>query len=929
MLLSLKSLPWILLTTIVSVFAIGSGNHILDSEIIRELAKAFSTETTTTPTTKELLKIDTQSQNSFENVFLNQHGPTAAGIPQENQSNTDIAGIDGTGRPLPTPLPSTGADKGSDKDIAEIDGTGGPVTVPGTPKPDTDIAGIDGTGAADSDGSKEIIILPPPPPPPPVIAKSTIVRGTAQHEDGYIVVNGIRFKVNEETEILIDGNSSGSNTSVISNGQIIIIEGDVEEASEENELSEKAEEKPEGVAKKVTYSTQLKGEITQTTQNTITVLGQTVILPITDKEADLVSKLGLEEGHIVEVSGFENSNGEIEATYIEKISNDNSSQLIGTISQLNEEEKSFKVNGLTIVYTEIDQVELLNNDQVVNIEGSVNQETSVLEATQLKPAKSILNSEVERVELQGLITEFTDAGNFKIGDVSISTDLQTVFTGNDRDDLQKDVKIEVEGYVDSNNVLYAEKLLFLVAQLTSHPTQSRVSAPSDTFTWSDADADEYRLIFYTNKEEYDQTFDGDTTSVTINTLPENSAGFYVFLLTKQDGFWTRKIYYLYGSGAIPKPKLTTHESGDILESRTATFKWDAIPGVNSYRLRVINYDSQLEYYDQIFTQPETVTIHNLPNNGADINVSLFAEYNGWWDRTPYDLISVKEIRNAKIISHTEGQQLLGTTDTFIWEDVGAEQYHIRVSRIGKNGWFEEIHTETFDGGTTSVTVNNLPENNADVRVWLSTKHSGWKKIKHSFKGVGTFPNATLTSHENGETLSSSQQTFTWTEVPGAEAYILTLRNIEVTSVPVFTEDYDSFVTSQTIENLPRNGAGVRLTLSTKHNGYWAHEDYVFKSPKELAKPEITSHSPYEVVNTSTVTFEWSDVNADNYRLWAVDRTPGRGFKTLHKQTYDGSTTSLTLSDLPDKANIQLFFYTDHDGWWVSGGGVWIKTDFSH
>lgn len=921
--LSFKLLPWILLSSIVSVFGLAGNTNTLDDYLPKNISvnDFFSPNSThdeishsnnitktiqpnihkatnyapkkSSSNTYPLVK-QPPVYNSFDKIWFSPNPiATKESLTSSNPFSTiSLSGIDGTGGPKPTP--PTG-----------IDGTGGPQPIPSQ--------GIEGTGGP---SIKESI------PERTIIAKTNheiVSYGKLQQVNNCFVVNSITFCPTNETETILDGNKAADTTS-LSNGQVILIKGNADEFNN-------------GIAERVIYTTQISGAITHITKDSITVLKQQIIFHediIIGGTATLASELKL--GDTINVSGFTLSNGDLSATRIDRVDN-NTNKLTGPISRLDKLNKTFSINQLTVDYSQVTVSPTLANGVIVSIKGSINtQNQSTLDIESIEIADSILDTKDTNIQIEGFITEYTNASNFKVGNITIYTDLQTEFIGDDRDDLALDRKIEVEGFLSKDgNVLTAKRITFGLANLTSHKDRSVLSGSTETFKWSNVNAKAYRLvILYSghNGVFYDETFEGDTTSKTITGLPQSTAFFQVQLYTKQGEFWSRKLYLLFGSGTASNAVLTSHKNGDSLKSSTATFTWSQAPDAKAYRLRIFDYPTNATYYEKIFSKPEAVTLNNLPTNGADINIELLTLHNdGWWSRNPYTLTSIKLVENATITSHINGSQLTSSRETFTWKDVNADKYELRITSRRADGSFSTDEKMTFDGSTTSVTLNNLPINGSEIFIRLRTGHSiietgliGWATKNYSFTGVAIIPNAELTSHLNKGTLSSSTEVFSWTEVPEAEEYHLRIYNHVVDGQPRFSENYNSFITTQTIEDLPKNSALMLLILSTKHNGYWAHKKYRLNGTGELPDAKLTSHNDYytdrKVIKTSSITLTWDDVNADGYFLHIQDDSE-RPRTTLHKQVYGPETTSVVIEDLPKNTKIFIGLATKHGKWWGS------------
>ena len=183
-----------------------------------------------------------------------------------------------------------------------------------------------------------------------------------------------------------------------------------------------------------------------------------------------------------------------------------------------------------------------------------------------------------------------------------------------------------------------------------------------------------------------------------------------------------------------------------------------------------------------------------------------------------------------------------------------------------------------------------------------------------FPGVGSTPEATLTSHTNKDVLSSSTETFTWDTVPGAEAYQITIRNPVIDFDIKFTENYGGSINSATIDNLPRNSSPLLFTLSTLHNGSWAHQNYPLIGSNGFPDSKIISPAENEIIKTPSVTITWNNAGADAYYVRITD-TSNR--VKLHEQTYGADVTRTTINNLPKNSQINISVHANHGIWWNS------------
>jgi hypothetical protein len=215
-----------------------------------------------------------------------------------------------------------------------------------------------------------------------------------------------------------------------------------------------------GTANTVTYAKELEGPITDITTNTITVLGQTVIVDNATKieianTTASINDLALSE--IVEVSGFTTANG-IRATYIEakQAGSITEYELKGTISTI-------AANILTIGSQAVDISGVVPNftpkiGDYVEVKGTLAGSTLVAASIELK-TRELDKTNADKAELQGYVTSVTNATDFVLNAQPVHIDQQTKFNGGVAADIQPGLILEVEGPL-VNGVLNAAKIAF-------------------------------------------------------------------------------------------------------------------------------------------------------------------------------------------------------------------------------------------------------------------------------------------------------------------------------------------------------------------------------------------------------------------------------------------------------------------------------------
>jgi hypothetical protein len=178
----------------------------------------------------------------------------------------------------------------------------------------------------------------------------------------------------------------------------------------------------------------------------------------------------------VEVNGFfDNINNVwvIRATRIERGAGE--VEVHGFISGLDENNMTFSINDLVVNYdlniTEIDDNfsggTMFANGDFAEVKGENPGPNAPLLATKIEAEGLGLDAgdgpnfddfdEVE-VEIEGFITRFDSVSDFDVSGFPVTTNGNTEFEGGGRADLGENVKVEVEGDLNGNNVLVADKV---------------------------------------------------------------------------------------------------------------------------------------------------------------------------------------------------------------------------------------------------------------------------------------------------------------------------------------------------------------------------------------------------------------------------------------------------------------------------------------
>ena len=214
------------------------------------------------------------------------------------------------------------------------------------------------------------------------------------------------------------------------------------------------------------------------TQSQLVVAGQTVLVDGDTSFDDSISPAsldGLSQGQFVEISGLFDANGVIRATRIEP--GLGQVEVHGTITNLDNGAQTFTINALVVDFGTVPAIidnlpGGLANGQFVEVKGTNFGGGGELLATKVE-ADAIGVAADDRIdfddfdeieaEVEGFITRFVSATDFDVNDTPVTTTAQTVYEFEDDTpatpaDLGLNIKVEVEGDVNAQGVLVADKV---------------------------------------------------------------------------------------------------------------------------------------------------------------------------------------------------------------------------------------------------------------------------------------------------------------------------------------------------------------------------------------------------------------------------------------------------------------------------------------
>lgn len=284
---------------------------------------------------------------------------------------------------------------------------------------------------------------------------------------GTVDVNGIVFETSNAS-VTLDGKTGGQNN--LKTGMVVKVRGKFNQDGKT------------GVAASIEFRDNLEGPVDDfsRTSNTIAVLGQTVKLGSTtyfddfsDTNGDkIIDVYDVSFGNIVEVSGFIDANGIINATYIslKAVSFESDGfeiEVKGTITDLNMDNQTFAIGYLTIDFSSADFVKDITSDSLtdglyIEIKSTSGPYSNILVASSIEIEEHGHDAdEGERIEVEGFVTDVTglDSNRFEIEGQPVQIMTNTLFKNDgSKADIGLNVKIEVKGSMDAYGVLVADEI---------------------------------------------------------------------------------------------------------------------------------------------------------------------------------------------------------------------------------------------------------------------------------------------------------------------------------------------------------------------------------------------------------------------------------------------------------------------------------------
>jgi hypothetical protein len=306
----------------------------------------------------------------------------------------------------------------------------------------------------------------------PVVAKGVLTGF------GSVIVNGVRYNTTNAA-FGIDG--GGGTQADLRIGQIITVTGTLNGDG------------ATGIAEQVVFQDNVQGPIqsVDVAASRFVALGQQVLVngdTAFDPSITPATVEGLQTGRVIEVSGFVLADGSINATRLESKQPTDDFEVVGSVSSLNMGAGTFQINDLTVDYSAAQLEDFPGgapaNGDLVEAMGATLGGSGELLATRVEfKGDDLPGEEGDDIELEGFITRFVDATDFDVDGRRVTTNGQTRYEDGSVASLANNVKVEVEGELNSNGVVVAAKIEFKrISSVRLEATVESIQASAGTLS---------------------------------------------------------------------------------------------------------------------------------------------------------------------------------------------------------------------------------------------------------------------------------------------------------------------------------------------------------------------------------------------------------------------------------------------------------------
>ena len=298
--------------------------------------------------------------------------------------------------------------------------------------------------------------------PPPVETTNVVTVGPITGF-GSVITNGIAFGTDGVT-VLVDGEPGTMDDLRI--GMIVSVRGEIDDST------------GAALASEIRFGVDLEGPVASLNpvNGSFVVFGKTVLVDeLTVFDEATFDTLAI--GNVVRVSGQFRSAERIQATHVHRVANEYQAgmhmHIKGEIENLDVGNSKFSLGGQLCDYSgaalELGGANLANGLYVeVTSTTPMGAGDLLLDRVQAKDRDRdrdhLCSSDCE-FELEGYVTTFVSAMEFEVDGQPVTTTNTTVYVNGTVDTLALDVKVKVDGTLDADGVLVADRIVFCLPSL--------------------------------------------------------------------------------------------------------------------------------------------------------------------------------------------------------------------------------------------------------------------------------------------------------------------------------------------------------------------------------------------------------------------------------------------------------------------------------
>lgn len=265
-------------------------------------------------------------------------------------------------------------------------------------------------------------------------------------------VNETILDIDSQTQVIVDEQTTSASDLKV--GQFVRIVADF----------------TNNTAERIDYVETVRGPVTamptinpDTLAGSLTVLGQAVTTNAATLFSNIQDVTTIIVGDIVDISGIRDANGNIIAGFIErKTPAVNEYRVVGTVTNLTA--TSFKIGALTIDYTAADLSGLSKaspeSGDIVRVRGPAANfnNTGQFGASRISDSVLSLNpSSNDRVEVEGVVTEFASINSFEVNGLAVNG-AGAIVEGGLASMISLNTQLEVKGLINNSGVLVASEI---------------------------------------------------------------------------------------------------------------------------------------------------------------------------------------------------------------------------------------------------------------------------------------------------------------------------------------------------------------------------------------------------------------------------------------------------------------------------------------